>query len=307
MWDPAAATDRRFDRGRNGLWVGHQWYTGAKVGSGTPVTEEERQRFIATLERQRIRYAFVHVGPVRVDGTTEDTAQPFFAELRRDTPETRYLAWLGGIAKRLPVADPNWRAAVVETAMRLRSEGFAGIHLNVEPLEDHHEGYLDLLRALRQALGQDFLLSHATRRAGPFGIAVGPLNALVWSEDFYRATMAIVDQTVLMAYDTKMDVVKHYVGFVKHQTRLLLEWGCDGGSHQVLIGIPSYEDVPQYSNPQVENIHHAALGVRAALEEFGSAAPCFEGVAVYANWVTDPGEWEDYRRSWLGPPNDSAE
>ena len=299
IWDPAAVTDQRFDRGRNGLWVGHQWYTGTKVGSGDPVPEDERQRFIETLRHQRIRYAFVHVGPLLDDGSVEDAAGPFFARLRRQTPEIRYLAWLGGIAKRLPVEDAEWRTAVVQTAQHLGDEGFAGIHLNVEPLEDHHAGYLELLQALREGLGQEYLLSHATRRAGPFGFAVGPLGPLVWSEDFYKATMEIVDQTVLMAYDTKMDVTKHYIGFVKYQTGLLVEWGCQATDHQVLIGIPSYEDVPLYSNPEIENISNAALGVRAALEELDSDHDCFEGVAVYANWVTDPGEWADYRNHWL--------
>jgi hypothetical protein len=39
--------------------------------------------------------------------------------------------------------------------------------------------------------------------------------------------------------------------------------------------------------------------VRAALEEMGTAADCFEGVSVYANWVTDAEEWKDFRLLWL--------
>ncbi len=298
-WNPYPASEQRFDRGRNGLWVGHQWYTGLNVRSEEPVGDEELRDFVDTLARQRIRYAYVHVGPLLPDGGIEDQAGPLFAELRRRTPDVLYLAWLGGIAARLPVEDPAWRAVVVETIERLRSEGFDGIHLNIEPLEDHHPGYLDLLGEVRARLPDDFMLSHATRRAGPLGIAFGPLQPLFLSEDFYRRTMELADQTVLMAYDTKMDVEKHYVAFVKHQTELLIEWGCGTDGHQVLIGIPSYEDVPLYSNPEIENIATAAQGVRAALEEHGPDLHCFEGVAVYANWVTDDGEWESYRRSWV--------
>ena len=299
LWNPYAATEQRFDRGRNGLWVGHQWYTGQNVRSAEPVSDSERNRLVRRLGDQRVRYVYLHVGPVLPDGTTEDWAAPFFHELRRKTPDTKYLAWLGGIAARLPVDDPDWRSAVVETVARLRDEGFAGVHLNVEPLEDYHPGYLELLAQVRSRLGDDFLISHATRHAGPFGVSLGPLQSLVWSEEFYRDTMQIADQTVLMAYDTQMDVAKHYVGFVKHQTELLVRWACEQPRHQVLIGIPSYEDVPRYSNPEVENIRNAVEGVRAALEEAGSGAECFEGVAVYADWVTDEGEWQDYRRLWL--------
>jgi len=68
----------------------------------------------------------------------------------------------------------------------------------------------------------------------------------------------------------------------------------------VLIGVPAYEDVPLYSNPLVENIRTASLGVRAALEELDvSSQSCFEGVSVYAHWVVDESEWDDYRRHWL--------
>ncbi|MGH0036942.1 MAG: hypothetical protein ACQGVK_18095 [Myxococcota bacterium] len=299
LWSPYAATEQRFDRGRNGLWIGHKWYTGLHVRSGEAVGEEELQTLSSTLLRGRIRFAFVHVGPILPEGDTEDRAGALFGELRRRTPETVYLAWLGGLASRLPVDDPTWRDRVIATVERLREEGFQGVHLNIEPLEDHHPGYLELLAGLRERLPRDFVLSHATRRAGPFGLAPGPVGPFAWSRSFYERTMELTDQTVLMAYDTKMDVHKHYVAFVKHQTALLVKWGCAIPGHRVLIGIPTYEDVPLYSNPEIENVPNAAQGVRAALEELGTGTDCFDGVAVYANWVTDEKEWADYREHWL--------
>ncbi|HZM00406.1 MAG TPA: glycosyl hydrolase family 18 protein, partial [Planctomycetota bacterium] len=153
-----------------------------------------------------------------------------------------------------------------DTIARLRDEGFHGVHLNIEPLENDHEGYVELLRDVRRRLGYGFVLSHATRRAGPYGFAPAPMGSAAWSESFYRQTMALTDQTVLMAYDTKSDIEKHYVAFVKHQTQLLVSWGCELPAHQVLIGVPAYEDVPLYSNPEIENIPNAVAGVRAALE-----------------------------------------
>jgi hypothetical protein len=120
-----------------------------------------------------------------------------------------------------------------------------------------------------------------------------------WSEEFYRATMARSDQTVLMAYDTSLNNRKNYIGFVRHETALLLDWACAVPNHHVMIGIPSYEDVPRLSNPKVENIANAALGVRAALEADGARLRCLDGVAIYAEWVTDADEWRDYARDWL--------
>jgi hypothetical protein len=300
LWNPYAATEQRFDRGRNGLWVGHKWYTGREVRSEAPLDEGELHRFVESLSHQRIRYVFIHVGPLLADGSIEDVAGERFEELRRLSPDTVFLAWLGGLVQRFDMTDSRWRNHAVDTVERLRDEGFDGVHLNIEPLEDSHPGYIELLQDVRRRLGRKFIVSHATRQAGPYGLAPGPMSSAAWSRDFYRRTMELTDQTVLMAYDTKSDVEKHYVGFVKHQTRLLVEWGCAFPAHQVLIGVPAYEDVPLYSNPEIENIPNAVAGVRAALEELGGAGQgCFEGIAIYANWVTDEAEWAAYRRDWL--------
>ena len=112
--------------------------------------------------------------------------------------------------------------------------------------------------------------------------------------------MERTDQTVVMAYDTGLDFTKGYVAFVKHQTARVGQWACDEEDHQILIGLPSYEDVPIYSDPQVENLRTASLGVRAALEE-EPLKECFQGVAIYAYWVTDESEWQTFGESWIDP------
>ena len=71
--------------------------------------------------------------------------------------------------------------------------------------------------------------------------------------------------------------------------------------HEALIGIPAHEDVPTYGDPEIENIHTAVLGVRSALESRSEDSDCVSGIAVYANWVTDESEWDQYRLYWMNP------
>lgn len=130
-WQPYPTSSRRFDKGRNGLWIGHQWYTGIEVDSGRDVPEADLRQLLETVRRHRIRYLYVHAGPVRPDASVRD-------------------------------------------------------------------------RPVRERFGEDYFLSHATRRAGPFGVTAGLLSSWFWSEEFYRATMEIADQTVLMGYDTRL-------------------------------------------------------------------------------------------------------
>ena len=39
--------------------------------------------------------------------------------------------------------------------------------------------------------------------------------------------------------------------------------------------------------------------VRRGLEREGTGDGAFTGVAVYANWVTDERDWDDFRHHWM--------
>ena len=202
---PAPAPSRSFDTGRNGIWIGHQWYTGRNVKTGKPVPAAERRALVRRLRANGFRHIYLHAGPLLPDGSIRDLPGPELRALLREAPDLVFLAWLGGGTHRLDLASERFRRNVIATAIRMRDDGFHGIHLDVEPLHDRHPGYLELLRGLRSAMGRDFVLSHATRRAGPFGLAPGLMKRWFWSEKFYRDAMALTDETVLMAYDTTLD------------------------------------------------------------------------------------------------------
>ena len=303
-WDPRPTTDTSFDRSENGLWLGHRWFTGLGVRDARPVTQENTENLLETFANRGIRYAFLHVGPVKPDGSIEDQPGPLLTQVISETPEVVWLAWLGARVEQLSLESSSFQAGLAQTIGTLKDAGFQGVHFDFEPLRDDHPGYLDVLEGVRSQFGTDLMISQATPRAGPFGVSIGPLTGSFWSEHFYRETMKRSDQTVVMAYDTGLDFTKGYVAFVKHQTQLVGEWACSVEGHQFLIGVPSYEDVPTYSDPRVENLHTAALGVRSALEE-NPRPECFSGVAIYAYWVTDPSEWATFEESWTVPDRDS--
>jgi hypothetical protein len=299
LWDPGPSSTLCFDKGTNGLWIGHQWYTGRKVQTGAPVSVYERDELVNKLARYRIRYVFIHAGPVKSDGTIDDMPGLFFDTLRKRTPDVRYLPWIGGNARTLRLADPAWRAAFLQTIGRLRIAGFSGVHLDIEPLADFHPGYLELLTEIRAAFEGDFFVSHATRRMGPAGGHVPFLSRWSWSPEFYAACMRSCDQTVLMGYDTCLKLRNLYVAFIRYQTAHLLKLAKAVPGHRLMIGVPSYEDVPKLSDPRIENIRNAACGVRAALESDTSEGNGFDGVAVYAHWTTDAKEWKWYEVYWM--------
>ncbi len=66
----------------------------------------------------------------------------------------------------------------------LVDEGFDGVHLNVEPVDDGNVDFLALLRALRTAV-DDGLLSLSAISPGPLPRAIAP--NFFWTPDYYRA------------------------------------------------------------------------------------------------------------------------
>lgn len=294
-------TDRRFDTATNGLWVGHRWYTGREVRTGDRVPAVDVDRLVARLRASGIRFVYVHVGPIRADGSIDDSADALFDALRASYPEGQFLAWIGARVENVHLGREEWRQAAITQIRVLQAEGFDGVHFDFEPLRDGHAGYLELLAETRDALGPEWIISQATPRAALLGLSLGPLQRSFWSAGYYRATMEFADQTVLMAYDTNLPIDLAYVAFVRDQTRSLVRWACSAVEHEVLIGIPSYQDAPEYSDPHVENVTNALLGVRSALETFEDRPECFRGVAVYANWVTDEQEWSELDRVWSRP------
>lgn len=187
-WQPYPRSGPSFDRGRNGLWIGHRWYTGFEVRTGHPVAGSELDKLVTTVRRNRIHYLYVHAGPVRRDGSIRDRPGPLFDRLRTTAPELTVLPWLGSRVTDRTFQDEAWRRGFMATLTALRRRGISVVHLEFEPLRDHHPGYVELLGEIRRHFGESFLISQATRCAGPFGLAWGPLGKWCWSGDFYRAT-----------------------------------------------------------------------------------------------------------------------
>jgi hypothetical protein len=298
-WNPGPSSMISFDKKTNGIWAGHQWFTGRNVTSGDTVTVSERDQFIEQLRSYGITTVFVHAGPICHDGSIVDLPSPFFSELQKVAPEILFLPWIGGDVKRYNLTSSQWRAALISTIWKLQRQGIKGIHLDIEPLTSFHPGYLELLKELRTSLEKDFYISHATKRVAPVEVPFWPVTKYFWTKAFYISCMKYTDQTVLMGYDTRIRLKKIYTASIAMQTKKLTECSAEFPHHSFMIGIPTYGDNPSFHDPKVENIQTAVSGVRAALEIVKHNPASFEGVALYAHWTTKPHEWRWYEVYWM--------
>jgi hypothetical protein len=301
-WAPAGDTDPHpFNHDRNAVWLEHRWLEKAQP-------EAEMAALFERLHARGIAYVYPHLIPFDARGNLpphdREQMRAFLATARRVAPDMKVLPWIGGLRagwKRqrpgtLQLADLNQRQRIVAEVRGLVDEGFDGIHLNVEPVDDGNVEFLALLRAVRTAVGPGRVFSIAATRPAPFGLRRAPNFA--WSPDYYARVASVVDQLVIMAYDTALPTPNFYRRYVRWASRSVAgALDESGSSARVLMGIPTYEPFGFMHRAGVETPENALPGIVAGLRGLG-AGGTFEGVALYAEWTTDPREWSVYERLW---------
>lgn len=292
--------DGSYNRDDNGLWMRRHWIHGG-AAPVQPMTE--------ALRSLGIRRIYPFLGPMDADGWPgwrsdgqiqrydPASAAAFFSEMKRYAPEVKVIPWTGGVLHRdVRLEDTRQRAAFARHAADLVALGADGIQLNVEPMPSDSPGYLDLLKEVKAAIGEDKVLSVA---AYPPTTALHPFPDVHWTLDFTRAVCMAADELAVMTYDTALQTPALYEGLMAQWTRELRdtlpppeEGGCEWS-----VGLPAYEDDEPWHNPEAETIGAAIDGALRGLAD-APVPESFRGVAVYASWTTDAEEWDIYQQAW---------
>ncbi len=290
-----------FNHDRNAVWLEHRWLERRQ-------TDAEMEALVLRLRARGIAYAFPHLIPFDGEGKLpphdRDQMRALLAIAHRLAPDLKLLPWVGGLRRGyrrqrtgvLELSDLNQRQRIVAEVRGLVDEGFDGIHLNVEPVDDGNDDFLALLRALRTALGDKPILSVAATRPAPLGLPRAPNFA--WSPDYYARVARLVDQLVIMSYDTALPTPASYRRYVKWAASSVASALRSSGSEaRVLMGVPTYDSYGLMHRAGVETPENALLGIVAGLRGLG-AGGTFEGVALYAEWTTSDADWAVYERLW---------
>jgi hypothetical protein len=290
-----------FNHDRNAVWLEHRWLERRQP-------DADMEALLARLHARGIAYVFPHVIPFDAAGRLpphdREQMRAFLAAARRVSPDMKVLPWIGGVRRgykrqrpgTVELGDLAQRQRMVAEARGLVDEGFDGVHLDVEPVDDGNDEYLALLRAMRTAVGAGHVLSVSAIRPAPVGLPRAPNFA--WSPDYYARVAATVDQLVIMAYDTALPTASLYQRYVRWAARSVAgALDASGSEARVLMGVPTYEPYTFMHRRGVETPENSLAGVVAGLRGLG-AGGTFEGVALYAEWTTDEAEWAAYERQW---------
>ena len=288
----------------NAIWLGVTW-------ARDEHTDAEIRLLAERLRENEIGYAYVYTTWLHEDGTfnpTYDHATEFLNTIRSAYPELRVLSWIG-----VPTVLPDYRLddesvwVTVGTFCRLAVEelGFDGVHLNVEPVRDGNPDLPSLLSEIRAQIGDDAIISLATPpdwNPGDPNVPSGPHAEVgsIWSTDYKQEIAALVDQMVVMAYNSGLDSPDDYTLWMSYQvvqfSQALYPLGAGA---ELIIGVPTYQEEPGH-DPDAESLQAGLEGVLMGMRLAGDAADVIAGVGIYAYWDTTEEEWQTYRRLWLG-------
>jgi len=243
----------------------------------------------------------------------EPNIRRFVRQFDEAYPEGELYGWISFPADVVPLDDPQLHTRVAELATLLVIDyGFDGIYLNIEPVADGNEGFLQLLRTVRLALDDI-----GTDRRVPIAAAIPPdwrpsdptiphgpfiTDVFEWSKDYKQNVALLVDEMMVMSYQSGLRRPEDYSTWVAYQTKAYAEAVAelDIGT-EVFIGIPTYPAELPGHDPAVENVLTAVRGLESGLVQAGPAADVVSGTTIYAEWTTDTQEWSDFYSSWIAP------
>ncbi|MCB9452919.1 MAG: hypothetical protein H6672_15875 [Anaerolineaceae bacterium] len=307
----------------NALWLGTEWTYEEPDEAGV-------QALAARLRENQIGTVYAWVSWLKDDETwagrrdltnnfseVETQVKTFVQQFKAAYPEAQLFGWLGVASNKSDgterLSESTVQQAVSDMSQRVIDEfGFDGVFLNVEPVWNGDEGFLDVLRKARADLGDAALIAVAVPPDwSPLGvdIPVPPLivPGTVWDEEYKQRVALLTDQMAVMAYNSGLTSTASFTAadyelWMAYQVKTFAEAVnlLDTGT-TIFIGIPTYPAELPGHDPVVENIGSAIRGIRTGLQEAGDAAAAVRGVAIYADWTTDDTEWAQFKTLWVTP------
>jgi hypothetical protein len=244
---------------------------------------------------------------IRPTPTPESSPAPS----RQPTRGGEIQAWIGlplahpfllGQTGYVDLADPAIRGAIVAFCAEIvRSGGFAGVHLDPEPVPDGDPELVRLLDEIRAELGPQRRLSLAAPRVQRVlpETSLPWLRRNMWRPAYLREVARRLDQVALMSYDSSQPLPPLFRLWQRHQV-IAASQALDGLGVELLIGVPTSEERTLSHWPNAETMEAGLRGVVDGLNDAQARPHAVTGVAIYPEWETDDAEWATYEALWLG-------
>lgn len=311
-------TDNPIEAAPNAIWIGPDWtYTAHDDATMRQYVVMLRQHDIGTVYARVSELNFDGSWTGRVDGNNqfEEVRQEvtaFAAQFKRLYPDVQLIGTLGipadlGGEDGYRLDDENlWQVVADFSSQVVGSLGFDGVMLDVEPVWDGDDAYLNLVRQVRQRIGDDHLLAVAVPPDWTPTDASVPAPAVIadgtlWDQQ-YKQRLALIqpDQIVVRSYNSYLTDARDYSAWMAYQVEAFTEAIASlQADVDLLFGVPTYAESLPAHDEAVENVASALSGITQGLAAVGEDGEIIQGLAIYADWGTNGTEWSQFRELWV--------
>lgn len=299
----------------NAIWLNKAW-------SYAEHSDEELLLLSNELREHNIGTIYLETSTLTTDGTwsgadsgsnrfidIEPQLETLIEQIRESYPNVELYAWIvvPSIAQGQNRLDRTQvQNSVASFSQRMIEQvGFDGILLDVKPIFEESEAYIDLLRTVKRQIGIETDLAVAVPAdLSPTGTDLNLPGIIAggteWSAEYKRRVALLANQIVITAYNSYQNNPVDYIQWVTYQIDSYVAVLADlNSTTTVLIGVPNYGDSSDAHDPTIESLAaglDAAVLAADALDD--TTRGYFEGVAIYTDSLLTEADWTVYRQRW---------
>lgn len=298
----------------NGIWLNKSWtYLERTNDDLLEVTNDLRNNDIGSI--------FLYTSSLRADGTwsgladgtnrfaeVEPQLENLVAQIRSVYPSVELYAWI-----EVNVQSPEYRLdqpqiqnTIANFSQRMITQlDFDGVLLDVKPIFEENEDYIQLLRTVKREIGIDTdLLVAVPPDLTPSGTQLNLPDVIApateWSAEYKQRVALLANQIVISAYNSYQTNPVDYIEWVSYQVDSYVEVLSQIDSNTtILVSVPNYESNSQAHDSDIESLAAGLDGVvRSANALDETSAGFLSGVAIFTDHILSDDEWSIYRQRW---------
>lgn len=298
----------------NALWLNSTW----------AYQEHDMQNLLdlsITLRSHDIGTVFLYVSSLKGDGTwsglldgrnrfeeVEPRLQDLISNLRSIAPNLNIYAWIevNGNTPTYRLNDLQIQNTInIFSTRMVNTLGFDGVLLDIKPIFEENEDYIQILRNVRREIGTaKMLLVSVPPDLTPSGTSLNLPTVIApateWSEQYKQRVALLANFIVIAAYNSYQTNPVDYIEWVAYQVDSYIAALAElDTTTQIFLSVPNYAPNPPAHDGSVESIAGAMDGVNRALSETSELqALSFAGVALYTDRLPNDEDWAIFDSKW---------
>ncbi|MGJ3239492.1 MAG: hypothetical protein ACFE0Q_12350 [Anaerolineae bacterium] len=299
----------------NAIWLNKGWtYESHSTDALIALTEDLREHDIGSI--------YLYTSSLRSDGTwsgllegnnrfseVETQLGELVTELRTVYPDVRLFAWI-----EVNTQSPDYRLdrpqvqnTVANFSERMVNQlGFDGVLLDVKPIFEETDDYIQLLRTVKRQIGiETDLIVAVPPDLTPTGTDLNLPNIIApgtaWSSEYKQRVALLANQIVITAYNSYQSNPVDYIEWVQYQVDSYIEvLSALDSNTLVLVSVPNYDASTQAHDPAIESLEAGLDGVARASNLLDETSRLYlGGVALFTDRILGDADWTIYRQRWL--------